>query len=251
MTKINKYSKDPLHHQLYRIIRKKIMNGEYKEGEIIPSEQEMQKEYGISRITVRRTITDLEHDGLVRKIKGKGTLVEPMKSNRDLQVFQSFSGNALTKGDRPSSVILELSYSEAPAKVVELLNIQPGDKIFFLKRLRLLNGRIIALNVTYVRSDLEFTISSNDFDEKTSLYDYLEKRGVSLGSANESMESRMPNSECKADLFLDDNVPIFYKERVTFNTDGLPVEYSETSYIGSKYKYNIHLSKVREKNENI
>ncbi|MDI9518973.1 MAG: GntR family transcriptional regulator [Bacillota bacterium] len=251
MSIIDKNSKDPLHHQLYKIIRQKILDQEYKEGEIIPSELEMQKKYGISRITVRRTISDLEHDGLVRKIKGKGTIVEPFKSNRDLQIFQSFSGNALKKGERPGSVILENTKKEAPTKVVELLGIQPGDDIYYLKRLRLLNGRIIALNITFIRSDLGFDIEHNDFNEKTSLYDYLEKQGVKLGSANESMESRMPATDVKMDLFLEDNIPIFYKERVTFNTEGLPVEYSETSYIGNKYKYHIHLSKVREEDENV
>lgn len=251
MSKIDKKSKVPLHHQLYKILRQKIQNEEYKEGEIIPSELDMQNEYGISRITVRRTISDLEHDGFVRKIKGKGTIVEPLKSDRDLGLFQSFSGNALAKGERPGSVILEISKKEAPAKVVELLSIQPGDKIYYLKRLRLLNGRIIALNVVYIRSDFGFEIVTSDFNENTSLYSFLEQKGIVLGSANETMESRLPSNEVKTDLFIDDNTPIFYKERVTLTADDKPIEYSETSYIGSKYKYNIHLSKVREKIENI
>lgn len=243
---INKKKSTPLYYQLYELIYQKIKNEEYKEGDLIPSEKEMQKEYGISRITVRRTISDLEHDGLVKTYKGKGTVVLPLKKDRDLLTFQSFSEAVKVKGDRPSSVILKYEVLEAPSKVYQLLEINPGEPVIFLKRLRLINGRIIALNITYVRSDMGFTPKPGDFNEKTSLYNFLEDKGIELGSADEILEARNPTDKVSKALHMEEKQPIFYKERVTYSKGGEPIEYSEISYIADNYKYHIHIEKVGE-----
>ena len=69
-----------MHQQLYLILKEKIEKGEYKEHSQIPSESEIQSMYKISRVTVRRAISDLERDGFVKKRKGAGTYVLPQKN---------------------------------------------------------------------------------------------------------------------------------------------------------------------------
>ena len=114
----------PIYEQLYRYIKGCIEDGTYKIGSVIPSESEMQKQFGISRITVRRAISDLEHDGYVRKRRGAGTVVEPRKIERDLSVFNSFGGSAKVRGDRPGSIILQFRRVDASTKVAEKLGLQ-------------------------------------------------------------------------------------------------------------------------------
>lgn len=243
---IDKNSQSPIYAQLYCHIKNCIENGEYRPGDIIPSESEMQKEYAVSRITVRRAISDLEHDGYVKKRRGAGTVVEPRKLERDLAAFSSFGGSAKVKGDHPGSIILQLSTIPANVKVAEKLKIKCNADVYFLRRLRLINGRIIGLHETYLRSDLGFSLSKDDFDSNTSLYELLETMGIELGSADETMEARMSTPDLRHELFLKDDKPVIYKERVTYNTDGTPVEFSENSYIGDTYKYYIHIVNVRE-----
>ena len=134
---------------------------------------------------------------------------------------------------------------EASVKVSEMLNLQPREKVCYLKRLRLLDGKLLAVHETYISLRFGFSIKFEDFDTNTSLYDFLERKGIVLGSADETNEAKMPSSEVKRDLYLGDNEPIYYSERVTFDENGDPVEYSENSYIASRYKYNIRLKKVR------
>ena len=64
---VDKNSNLPMHQQLYLILKEKIEKGEYKEHSQIPSESEIQSMYKISRVTVRRAISDLERDGFVKK----------------------------------------------------------------------------------------------------------------------------------------------------------------------------------------
>ena len=236
----------PIYEQLYRYIKDRIEDGTYKIGSVIPSESEMQKQFGVSRITVRRAISDLEHDGFVKKRRGAGTVVEPRKIERDLALFNSFGGSAKVRGDRPGSIILQCRQVEASVKVAEKLGIACGDPVYFLKRLRMINGRIIGLHATFIRSDLGVTLSRDDFDTSTSLYELLESRNIQLGSADETMEAKMSNAELRRDLFLEEDQPVIYKERVTYDVSGRPVEFSENTYIGEIYKYYIHIVNVRE-----
>lgn len=242
---LEKDSKTPIHHQLYKIMKERIERGIYPESSMIPSETDLQKEFDVSRITVRRAMSDLEHDGFVNKKRGQGTIVLPRKDNRDLAEFKSFSWDARTKGNRPGSIILACKTVEANVKVIAMLKLSESEKVVHLKRLRLLNGKIIGLHETYVSLRFGFTITEDDFDTNTSLYDFIEQKGIVLGSADETVEAKIPNNDVRKELYMEENKPIFYKERVTYTLDGTPIEYSENSYIADRYKYNIHLDKVR------
>lgn len=245
MTIIDKTDKTPIHHQLYKLLKASLEKGEYPEGSIIPSEAELQQQFQISRITVRRAIADLEHDGFVKRQRGIGTVVVPKKNTRDLTHFQGFSANAKEMGKRPGSIILVCNEVEASVKVSEMLRLNSREKVCYLKRLRLLDGKLLAVHETYISLRFGFTVLPEDFDSNTSLYDYLERKGMVLGSANETNEAKMPSNDLKRELYLSDNEPIYYSERITYDIQGNPLEYSENSYIASRYKYNIHLEKVR------
>ena len=81
---IDKQLDMPMYHQLYLILKDQIRSGLYEDGSLIPSEAKLQSRYGVSRITVRRAIAELENDGYVQRKKGKGSIVTmPLKSNRN------------------------------------------------------------------------------------------------------------------------------------------------------------------------
>lgn len=243
---LDKESKIPIYHQLYLIIKERIESSEYPENSTIPSESELQAQFNVSRITVRRAMSDLENDGYVTKKRGIGTIVSPKKKHRNLSELQSFSGDAKTKGDRPSSIILTLKEIEPSVKVSEMLKIGLDEKVCHLKRLRLINDKIIGINETYISLRPGFRITTENFNSKSSLYDFFEAHGIVLGSADETIEAGMPTKDLKRELYIDNHTPIFYKERVTYSDEEVPLEYSRNSYIASEYKYNIRIVKVRD-----
>ena len=244
---IDKNSQEPIYQQLYTHFKELIENGTYQEGDTIPSENEMLQEYDASRITIRRAINDLEHDGYLKKRRGAGTIVAPLKTKRDLLKFNSFGGSARVQGHIPGSIILEFKTIEASVKVASMLKIENSEKVYFLKRIRLLNGRIVGINETYVSRRLNIKLDRNDFNVDTSLYELLESRGAKLGCADETMEARMASNELKRELFLDNDQPVVYKERITYDTNGCPVEFSENTYIAELYKYSIHIDNVNRR----
>lgn len=243
--RITKTSEAPLYYQLYSILKERIIDGVYAVGSILPSESDMIQEFGVSRITIRRALSDLENDGYIEKRKGKGSIVLRMRLERPLTVFNSFSGDALARGDRPSSIVLSLERVPAGVHVAERLGIPASSDVYALIRLRLLNGRIVALHKSYIRTDLGLEVSPEDFGEDTSLYSFLEERGVVLGSADETVEARLASSELRRYLFIDEqSCAVVYKERVTYDSRMMPVEFSENSYRGDQYKYSVHIVNV-------
>lgn len=241
----NTSSNIPLHHQLYCHIRDCINSGEYLPHDKLKSESEMQKEYGVSRITVRRAITDLAYDGLVRKIHGKGTIVLPRKNQRDITNLSSFSSDAKTKGARPGSIILKFDIVSANVKISTALKISLDEQVYFLKRLRTINGEILSLQNTYITSRKDLQFKREDFTENSSLYEMLEVRGIQLDCADETIETFPPPQDIRTQLFLEENQWVFYKERTTYDIQGFPIEFSENYYIADKYRYFIHITKIK------
>lgn len=239
---IDKDSKVPLHFQIYEDIREKIESKQLLTGDKLLSESELQNLYGVSRITVRRAIQDLENEGFVKKAQGKGTIVCTPKQRYDLKRLTSFSEDITKHGQISSSIIREFNIIKADFKVAQSLNIEEGDEVYYLERIRLSGDSIVGLHKAYIRMSNEYTLDSSEFNEKTSLYDTLSKKGVEFKDADEILEAKQPDNKLKKILEMKESIPIFYKERVTYDTSGIPVEYVKMYYRSDVYQYKVKLN---------
>ena len=210
----------PLYLDVYNDILNKIDTSVYKPGMVLPSEQDLQKQYNVSRITVRRALSDLVHDGLLERTRGNG--------------------------DIPTSVIIKLDEIKCPSDIARFLQIDEHEKVYYLKRLRLINGRISGIFETYISQRFPFKISANDFNEKTSLYDFYKENGVIIADAVETLESIMATPELKREMFIESDMPIFYRARITYDNNSKPIEYSKNYYKANGYKYVVHLHRKNE-----
>lgn len=236
---------DPLYKVIYKELVKRIENNTYPVQSLVPSESELQEEFGVSRITVRRSLQDLEVDGYIKKVQGKGAYVLPHIPYSDLSAVKSFSEEAHSEGENPSSIIIEFSTVKGTPHVLENLSANEGDDIYYLKRLRLKNNRIIGLNETYISKARVGEIMDGDLDEFTSIYDLYETRGIEIGSGLEVIKAELAGESIAQQLYMADSDPVFKRERVTYDSDGEPIEFSINTYKASEYKYVIKLGKVK------
>lgn len=133
---LDKNSQQPLYAQLMNKIKEMIQNGQYKAGDQIPTETELAQMYGVSRITVRRTIEELCAQGFLVKRQGKGTFVEAPKIYRKVEQENnmSFSESCRANGRKPSSHVIACRMMEAEDWQREFLQLRETSALYHIER---------------------------------------------------------------------------------------------------------------------
>lgn len=140
----------PLYHQLKLALREEIERGVYKPGDRLPSELELIRQYGISRITVRQALNELEAEGLIVRRHGKGTYVAERRIEQELVRLTDFIEDMQQARLNPSSRVLAFVHEPASLAVARALNLKEGTEVVRVERLRLADERPMALDNTWL-----------------------------------------------------------------------------------------------------
>lgn len=141
-------------------LREKILSGEYQPGAQLPSESNLCQIYQVSRISARRALDDLEREGFIKRIPGKGSFVSDVSINYFVSGFYSLSDEISKRGMVPGIKLLqfeEMAPEDVPgiagAEFRKHVQTEEGEKVYFFKRLRLANDEIIALDYMVMRTN--------------------------------------------------------------------------------------------------
>ncbi len=241
MTSIYRNSPVPRYYQLKEIMRERVRVGEWKPGDLIPSERELGETYGISRMTARQAITELVNEGLFYREQGKGTFVSRSKITQQLIHLTGFTEDIRARGQRPSTTVISATMHPADEAVAEKLRINPGALIFRLQRLRLADGEPLAIELSQITfKDCEKLLGEDL--EQNSLYRLLEtKYGVTLMEADQEIEAGLASNEDAQLLKIAPGCSVLYTRRVTYTERNQPVEYARAVYCGHKYTFYTHM----------
>jgi GntR family transcriptional regulator len=244
---IDKISPVPYYYQLEQLLREKIENGEWKPGDLLPSEAELCSTFRVSRTVVRQALNKLCQDGLVYKEKGKGTFVaKPKLQEKFVQRTYGFYQEMREKGLKVESKILEHELIEAPTRIKTLLKLTEGQKVVKTSRLRSVNKELIMFTTTYVRSDLCPGLEKEDLTNH-SLYQLLwDKYKLKIFYGHRTLEA-LAATQYEVDMLkVPKGSPLVYLESVSYLQDGTPIEYFEAWHRGDKCKFAIELLPAQE-----
>lgn len=241
--KVDTASNIPIYYQLYTYLKEAILDGEYTPGQCVPSESEMMAQYGVSRVTVRRAIADLERDGFLKRYRGKGSVVLERKSITTLNSLYSFSEMARLRGQPASYIIISDDVKAADIKISQELEIPENSLVFEIKRLLLLNGRIAALTTAYVPYLEEWKGMFKDFNENTSLFERFLEYNTIIDHAEETLEVITPSTEVRRTLYLPDNLQVVYSVHKTYDDKDRVIAYTESYIASNKFKYTITIKR--------
>lgn len=243
MRTIYRNSPVPRYHQLKEILREHIRSGEWKPGDLIPSERELSESYGISRMTARQAITDLVNEGVFYREQGKGTFVSQNRITQQLLRLTGFTEDIRARGQRPSTRVLSASMSPADEIAAERLRVAPGFPVFCLRRLRLADDEPLAIEVSLLNFKGCEKLAEEDL-EHNSLYQLLETTyGLPLMEAEQEIEAGLASEEEASALHLPPNSPVLYTRRTTYTDRNRPIEYAKSVYCGAKYTFYTHLKR--------
>lgn len=143
----------PLYAQLKEVLREKIEQGEWLPGTRIPSEQELCASLGVSRTVVRQALNEMAYEGLLVREQGRGTFVASQKLDYSLSTSISFSRVMQEKGYRVLTRVLDQRVLPAPVKVARALGVPAESSVVYIRRLRFVDERPVAIHKAYLPAD--------------------------------------------------------------------------------------------------
>lgn len=231
----------PLYHQLKQALQGDIEQGVYKPGDRLPSEPELIREYGVSRITVRQALDELEAEGRVVRRHGKGTYVAEPRIEQELVRLTDFVEDMQQAGLHPSSRVLAFEHEPARPAIANALNIMSGTEVVRVDRLRLAEGRPVAYDTTWLPLRFGVLLTGTDLTQET-IYHILETRyaipvffGAFYISAAESTAQQASYLEVTPGSAL------LLIRRISYTTGNEPVYTQERYYRPDRVQYRVTL----------
>jgi GntR family transcriptional regulator len=234
---ISRISPLPLYFQLKEFIKNEIEAGRWSIGDLIPPEREFEDRFGLSRTTIRQALGELEHEGLLYRIQGKGTFVSEPKIETSLARMMSFTEEMTERGVVPGAKLLEFEEIALPPTYAKLMKAAPSEKVIRIERARLADDQPVALQVSYVRGVFGLQLDRTYFERGGSLYAALEQQGFRLSGAEETLQAVLAGEREAHLLGIDVGAPLFLMERLWHLADGNILGYGRMLYRGDRYKY--------------
>lgn len=246
-TSLRKDSPIPLYYQLKEILRSWIIEGHFDTGAKFPSEQELQRRFGVSRITVRRALTELVDEGFLTREQGRGSFVVKPWLREPLGPLTSFTEEMRKRGIPCASKILDFQVV-TDQEVAQKMSVPLDEQIIRLQRVRFAYGEPIALQTNYIRHKFCPDLVNRGLIDD-SVYKTLEEGyGLRLMWAEQTMVAK-PADEYEAQLLKSKpGHPLLAFERLTYLENGEVIEYVRSVYRGDRYKFVMTLKRVRENN---
>lgn len=231
----------PLYQALADTLLEQIRSGGLQPGERLPSEADLIELYGVGRNTVRHALSELAAQGVLKTIQGVGTFVEDGRLNKTAEYLLGFTQEMSMQGREVSSRVLEARLIPADSFLARRLQIQLGEDVVYLARVRYLDGEPTAIERAHLPHSLCRGILKHDFAQ-ASLYQVLtDEYGMRPDHAEQEIEAKLASGQVADLLDLEQPAVVFVFHRATHLADGRVVEYVDSEVRADQYRFYTNL----------
>ncbi len=232
----DKDSFTPMYYQIESQLLNMIESGKLKPGDLLPSEGELSRICGVSRMTSRQALQGLKAKGFVTRRRGSGSTVNQPRVEKNIAHLSGFSAEMRALGISATSRVLEQDTVPASAEVAAQLGLEAGEKILLLRRLRLADGLPVAVEITQIPLKRFPGIEAMDFNSRSVYHTLRESFGIRVSRADEILEARSATRAEAKLLGVRFRASVLAITRTLWSTDGLPVETAHSVYRGDRYR---------------
>jgi GntR family transcriptional regulator len=238
---LDKNSFTPMYFQIQTQLLQMIQSGRLRAGDPLPSEEELSRIYGVSRMTSRQALQALKSQGFVSRHKGQGSFVCQPRVEKDVTHLCGFTAEMRALGIKATSRVLDAETIQAPAELASQLGIAVNASIFRLRRLRLADDLPMAIEEIRLPYERFPGVEKLDFSH-LSLYQTMRTRyGIRVSRADEIVEARSATQREAALLGIQPRASLLVISRTLWSSDGLPVETAHSVYRGDRYRAVLHI----------
>lgn len=215
---------DLLHRQLFLALREQIRRSVYREGEPIPSEDQLCQSFGVSRITVRRAVADLVEEGWLEKRLGRGTFVRQAAAKPRSRGGSTFTESLAKRAKQTKVSVLEVSRRSPPPHAATAMGLAEGVQVVYASRLRSISGVPLLFVDSWVMPEYADAITG-DALEGRSITELLLSRGVRFRYVTEEISAVAADPHVAASLHVQVGSPLLCVARLVSKDVGKTVMY--------------------------
>ena len=233
----------PLYHQVKQLLLARVRAEDLLPGARVPGDHELSRALAVSRSVVRQALAELEAEGLVERVKGRGTFVtRPRTAEQLVARLTGLHEEMTTRGSRVTSVVRRLEVVPADDHVAGALALEVGTPVVVLERLRHVDDEPWVLTTTHLPVDVAPGLVDEDFSEQ-SLYALLEARhGLRLTHGHRSVEAVAASEVTAALLGLRAGQPLLLLRSTSWSGDR-PVEVFVALHRGDRSRFEVDLER--------
>lgn len=218
-------------------LRSKIESKVYQEYERLPSEQQLCEVYHVQKMTVRASLQILKNEGVIFSVPKSGYYVKPARIKKDIRRFQSTTDLLQSQGRECRTQILRLEVRQANSTLARQAGIEPRTQMYFLERLRMVDGTSIAIEQSYIPADLFPGLMTNDLGVM-SLYQVLAQQYNVQTDRAEMEVAIVCAGEHEAQLLsVEQGDPLIKESGRVYDRIGRMIEYTESFLLIDRFQF--------------
>lgn len=236
----------PLYYQIMRDLKEQILSGKLAPGDRMPSEAEHTRRFGVSRVVIRQALSILEEQGLILRVKGKGTFVSDAVAEDAAPRISGSLEDLIHIGSDTKIEVVEFRLVKATPDLAEVFSVKDGDDLFHVQRIRLVGSSPLAVMVNHLPYAIGARIPLGDLTQEP-LIVLIEKRaGVRIEWASQVFQAVAADEEMARLLQVDILTPLLKLTLTAYSTDGSVADLAHVFYRSDRYYHHGFLSRNRQ-----
>lgn len=235
----------PLYYQVMRSLKEDILSGRCAPEKRLPSEAELTKIFNVSRVVVRQALKMLEDEGLIVRVRGKGTFVSKDAAADEAPVLSGYIEDFLRVGWALEVKVLEFGLVKASPDLASVFKVAEASDLFHVKRLRLVESRPFSVVENYLPYELGRHIPMALLEDEP-LMTLIEKHvGVSIEWASQVFQAVSADADLAALLDVDVMAPILKMTLTAYTAESKAVNFANVYYRSDRYNHHGYLRRRR------
>lgn len=237
-------SKVPMYHQVFLVLRERILAAAYPAGSLLPGENSLARDFRVSPITSRRALAELEKAGLVERVKGRRPRVigPPVADRIDLGYDNLARSNETIGATR--CAILGFEWRRTPPDVAARLDCAPDDQVLWIERVRYLGDTPFCHVISYLPADVAKGITAARLADRM-LVELLAENGHAVVEARQTIAASLAWPGVARKLDTEAGTALLNLKRVARSATGRAVEFVDACFRADLYSFDMQMGDAR------
>ncbi|EON14097.1 GntR family transcriptional regulator [Pandoraea sp. SD6-2] len=199
--------------------------------------------FDVSRITIRQALGDLQKEGLIFKVHGKGAFVSQPKAFQNVTSLQGFAEAMSRLGHEIVNRVVHFRFVPAPSEVAERLGLAEHSTVTEIRRVRFLNRAPVSYEITYLPESLGRQLQRADLVTRDIFLILENDCAVPLGAADLSIDAVAADAPIAQALDIQDGAPLLRIVRLTHDKEARPIDFEYLFFRGDTFQYRLRVDR--------